>query len=83
MAKSTDEILSSLLLPRGSDWRIKEVHSDDSNESIYVEVEYCKADIVMQAGTSPYTIFAQSVSGDTWTCGNTRRSSRHAYPVAS
>ena len=47
MAKSTDEILASLLLPRGSDWKIKDVHSDDPNESIYVEVEYSKPDIVI------------------------------------
>ena len=47
MAKSTDEILASLLLPQGSDWKIKDVHSDDPNESIYVEVEYSKPDIVI------------------------------------
>ena len=47
MAKNTDEILESLLLPHGSEWSIKSVRSDDSTESIYVVVEYVKPDIVI------------------------------------
>jgi hypothetical protein len=57
MAKSTDEILASLLLPRGSDWKIKDVHSDDPNESIYVEVEYSKPDIEGATGSGTIAPF--------------------------
>ena len=47
MTKSTDEILASLLLPQGSDWRISLISTDEMEESIHVELEYVKPDVTV------------------------------------
>lgn len=49
MNKTTEEVLESLLLPVGSDWKIANVNIDDSNECIYVDVKY-DSDTVTVAG---------------------------------
>lgn len=53
MAKSTDEILASLLLPKGSEWEIDNVRTDDANECIYVHLRYAKEDIVVSGKHFP------------------------------
>lgn len=49
MSKSTDEILSKLLLPDNSDWEITSIDTDDLNEEIHVILRYTKS-VVTIAG---------------------------------
>ena len=53
MSKSTDEILASLLLPQGSDWRISFISTDEMEESIHVELEYAKPDVTVSGRHFP------------------------------
>ena len=57
MTKSTDEILASLLLPQGSDWRISLISTDEMEESIHVELEYVKPDVTVAGRHFPILDF--------------------------
>lgn len=44
---NTQEILEHVLLPQGSPWRVKAVEVDESQASIYVDLEYAEAAVLV------------------------------------
>lgn len=53
MDMTTEDVLESLLLPVGSDWKIEKVIKDDSNECVYVDVKFAKDEVTVAGKQFP------------------------------